>query len=96
MIVLPGFGPQEAGERAAAPDPATRQRAAHPVRRWRNKPTAARPRGRNSTLAPPPWGDKPTNQVSYREIAAYICRLLDIEWPLRTEGARDGPQPPGP
>jgi hypothetical protein len=93
-IIVPGFGPHQCRGRAAPPDPATRQRAVRAVRRWRNKPTATLPSGRNSTLPPRPWGDKPMHQVSYREAAAHVCRLLNIEWPLRTEGARDGPQAP--
>jgi hypothetical protein len=96
LIVLPGFGPLR-GERAAPPDDAARQRAARSVRRWRNKATAAPPSGPKSSseraLPPRPWGDKPIKQVPYREIAAYVAKLLHIEWPERTEGARDGPQP---
>jgi len=95
LIVLPGFGPQERGAGAAPPDDAARQRAARSVRRWQNKPTAAPLSGRESsserTLPPRPWGDKPIKQVSYREIAAYVAKLLHIEWPECTEAARDGP-----
>jgi hypothetical protein len=105
LIVVPTFGPQEPGARAAPPDDAARQRAARSVRRWQNKPTAAPASGRESssknsssgTLPPRPWGDKPIKQVPYREIAAYVAKLLHIEWPERTEAARDGPgQPQGP
>ncbi len=99
LIVLSGIGPQERAAHVAPPDDAARQRAARSVRRWQNKPTAAPASGRESssknsssgTLPPRPWGDKPIKQVPYREIAAYVAKLLHIEWPERTEGARDGP-----
>jgi len=73
-----------------------RQRTPIPQRRsLQNKPTAAPLSGRESrserTLPPRPWGDKPIKQVSYREIAAYVAKLLHIEWPECTEAARDGP-----
>jgi hypothetical protein len=105
LIVVPNFEPQERPAPAAPSDDAARQRAARSVRRWQNKATAAPASdrkcspdsGSRSALPPRPWGDTPIKQVPYREIAAYVCKLLHIEWPERTEGARDGPeQPQGP
>jgi hypothetical protein len=107
LIIVSGVAPQERGAGATSPDDPARQRAARSVRRWRNKATAATPgspkssesspkSGSKSTLPPRPWGDRPMNQVSYREAAAYVCQLLNLEWPPRTDTARDGPQPQGP
>ena len=76
LIVLPGSGPQERGERTAPPDDAARQRAARSVRRWRNKATAAPPSGPKRTLPPRPWGDKPMIRSPtgrLRRISASSC-----------------------
>jgi hypothetical protein len=65
------------------------------------RPAAFRRNKANATSrgpAPPPattkfvrpWGDKPTSQVSYREAAAYVCKLLNLDWTPPSH-PRDGP-----
>jgi hypothetical protein len=95
LIELPAIG--------RAPDEEARQRAARALARRRNKATEAPPPAAQnkatadppsppkSKIPPPPWGDRPMSQVSYREAGSYICQLLDIDWPLRLDRARDGP-----
>jgi hypothetical protein len=91
LMELPAMG--------ALPNQEKSQRAAPSARRWRNKATRRDPGWRNKAAAASghadkaqSWTEGPMAEVSYREATSDVCQLLDIDWPLRLELPRDGPQ----